>query len=58
MLVFAVELQIVRTTCIFLAIFEGGLVRVSKRQARGRWNKTLKNSILWNLHGEFDKDEA
>ena len=63
MLVFAVKLQIVRTTCISCDS-EGGLGRVSKRHVRGRLKKALKNSILWNLHRDeavttyCDKDEA
>ena len=62
-LVFAVELQIVRTTCISCDS-EGGLGQVSKRHVRGRLKKALKNSILWNLHQDeavrtyCDKDEA
>ena len=62
-LVFAAELQIVRTTCISCNS-EGGLGQVSKRHVRGRLKKALKNSILWNLHQDeavrtyCDKDEA
>ena len=64
MLVFAAELQIVRTTCISCDS-EEGLGQVSKRNVRGRLKKALKNSILWNLHQQdeavrtyCDKDEA
>ena len=63
MLVFAAELQIVRTTCISCDS-EGGLGQVSKRHVRGRLKKALKNSILLNLHQDeavrtyCDKDEA
>ena len=63
MLDFAVELQIVCTTCISCDS-RGGLGRVSKRHARGRLKKALKYSILWNLHRNevvrtyCDKDEA
>ena len=62
-LVFTVELQIVRTTCISCDS-EGGLGQVSKRHVRGRLKKALKDSILWNLHQDeavrtyCDKDEA
>ena len=49
-LVFAVELQKVRTKCIFSLIFERGLRRVSKYNVCERGKKVLTNLFLQNLH--------
>ena len=63
-LVFAAELQKVRTKCISFDFWEKTIGRVSKRQVCGRGKKALKNPFLQNLHRDitvrmqFDKDGA
>ena len=51
-LVFAAELQKVRTKCIF-SDFERGLGRVSKQNVCERGKKVLKNLFLQNLHRDI-----
>ena len=51
-LVFAVELQKVRTKCRFLD-FERGLGRVLKKNVCERGKKVLKNPFLQNLHRDI-----